>query len=159
MTALLFFKTLAQGFQQLVEAAERLDLLLFFLGEIFLRKFLQPFFRNFGGERFADKIEPLEDVAEHAIELVEIALVLHQRGAGEIVKILDPARRQILVHRLHQRQVFAQRDRHAGAFEFGEKGDEHRCVLVLRRHTIAQIRRGSIRGEGIRNQDVYFVES
>ena len=62
---------------------------------------------------------------EHAVELVEVALVLHQRRARQIVEILDPARGEVLIHRLHQRKIFAQRDRQAGAFEFGEEFDEH----------------------------------
>ncbi len=61
-----------------------------------------------------DEIEALEDVAEHAVELVEIALVLHQRRARQIIEILDAAAGDVLLHRLHQREVFAQRHRHAG---------------------------------------------
>ena len=76
-------------------------------------------------ERLLEQVEALEDVAEHAVELVEVALVLHQRGAREIVEILDAAAGEIGLHRLHQRQVFAQRDGHAGGFQFGEELDEH----------------------------------
>ena len=71
------------------------------------------------------EFEPLEHVAEHAVELVEVALVLDQRGARQIVEVLDPARGEVLVHRLHQREIFAQRHRHAGGLEIMEEGDEH----------------------------------
>src|SRR6185437_3111733 len=64
-------------------------------------------------------------MAEHAIELVEIALVLHQRGARQIVEILDSARGEVGLHRLHQREVLAQRHRHAGRFEVVKESDEH----------------------------------
>ena len=118
-------RRLLQRLQQLVEPAHGLDLLFLFLGEIFLRQFLQPFGRDVGFDRVAQILQPLEHVAEHAVELVEIALVLHQRGARQIIEILDAAGGQIGLHRLHERQIFAQRHRHAGAFEFLEKGDEH----------------------------------
>ena len=65
--------------KQLVEAAHRLDLLLLLLGEIFLGELLQPLGRDLGRERLLHQFEALEDVAEHAVELVEVALVLHQR--------------------------------------------------------------------------------
>ena len=51
-----------------------------------------------------DEIEPLEHVAEDAVEAVEIALVLHQRRARQIVEILDAAAGEVLFHRLHERQ-------------------------------------------------------
>ena len=37
--------------------------------------------------------EPLEDMAEHLVELVEVALVLHQRGAREVVELLHLSHR------------------------------------------------------------------
>ena len=72
-----------------------------------------------------DEIEALEHMAEHAIELVEIALVLHQRRARQIVEILDTPAGEVLLHRLHQREIFAQRHRDAGLFELVKEGDEH----------------------------------
>ena len=71
---------------------------------------------------------------EDAVELVEIALVLHQRRARQVIEILDLARGKIRLHRLHQRQIFAQRHRHAGGFEFLEEGDEH-CFPVMTGHS------------------------
>ncbi len=66
---------------------------------------------------------------EDAIELVEIALVLHQRGARQIIEVLHPARGEVGVHRLHQGEVFAQSDRHAGPLERMEETHEHRALL------------------------------
>src|SRR5579862_6075179 len=126
VTALLFGEPLAQRLEQFFQAAECLDLLLFFFGEIFLGEFFQPLDWNFRGQRVFDQVEAFEDVAEHAVELVEIALVLHQSGARQIVERLDPAVGQILLHRLDQRQIFAQRHRQAGGFELMEEGGEHR---------------------------------
>ena len=73
----------------------------------------------------AHELQALEDVAEHLVELVEVALVLHQCGAGEIVEILDAAVGEVGLHRLHQRQVLLQGDRHLGGFQLVEEGGEH----------------------------------
>ena len=64
-------------------------------------------------------------MAEDTIEFVEVALILHQRSAREVIKILDPPTGEVFLHCLHQREIFAQRHRDAGGFEFVEKGDEH----------------------------------
>ena len=127
VAALLLGEALLQRLQQLVEAAHRLDLLLLFLGEIFVGELLQPLGRNFGRRAPSlQQLEALEHVAEHAVELVEVALVLHQRGARQIIEILDAAAGEVGLHRLHQRQIFAQRHRHAGGLQLVEEGDEHR---------------------------------
>ena len=125
VAALLLGQPLLQRLEQFFQPAHGLDLLLFFLGEIFLRELLQPLGRDVRFRRVAQQFQPLEHVAEHAVELVEIALVLHQRGARQIIEILHPAAGEIGLHRLHQGQILAQRDRHAGGFEFLEKIDEH----------------------------------
>src|SRR4029077_3551900 len=86
------------------------------------------------GERLAHELEALEYMAEHAVELVEVALALDQRGAREIVEDLDPDAGEVLLHRLHQREIFAQRHRHAGGLELVEKANEHgRKLAPLRR--------------------------
>ena len=63
-----------------------------------VRYFSASFFSHSSGisavERLLHQLEALEDVAEHAVELVEVALVLHQRGARQIVEVLDPPRRR-----------------------------------------------------------------
>ena len=126
---LLLLHELAQSFQELVQAPQGLDLLLLLVGEIFLRQLLEPLRRNFDRGRIAHQLEALEHVAEDAVELVEIALVLHQRGAREIIEVLDPPPREVLLHRFHQREIFAQRHRHARGFEVMEEGDEHGANL------------------------------
>ena len=125
MPALLLGQPLLQRLEQFLEPAHGLDLLLFFLGEIFFGQLFEPLGRDLGFGALAQQFEPLEHMAEHTVELVEIALVLHQRGARQIIEILHAAGGQVGLHRLHQRQILAQRDRHAGGFEFLEKGDEH----------------------------------
>ncbi|MHC2257035.1 hypothetical protein ACVILK_006727 [Bradyrhizobium embrapense] len=106
VTALLFLEALLQGLHELVPA-HGLDLLLLFLGEILLGELLQPLL---GDLRLAhgveQALEPLEHGAEHAVELVEIALVLHQGGARQIVEVLDGLFGEIGVKRFHQGQIF-----------------------------------------------------
>jgi hypothetical protein len=80
---------------------------------------------NVGFDHAIDRFQPFEHVAEHAIELVNIALVFHQGGARQIVEVVDAARRQIGVHGFQQRQIFAQGHRYAGCFELLEETDEH----------------------------------
>ncbi len=130
VAAFLFGEPLAQRLEKFFEAAHGLDLLLLFLGEIFFRELLQPLGGDFGGQRLFDEAQTFEDVAEHAVELVEIALVLHQRRARQIIKVLDAAAGDIHLHRFHQRQIFAQRHRNAGLFQLVEEGREHRGILI-----------------------------
>src|SRR5205807_5338802 len=78
MPGLLLGETLAQRLHQLVPAAERLDELLLLLGQVALAEFLEPFVGQLG-LRISRGLEPFEDVAEHPVEAVEMALVLDQR--------------------------------------------------------------------------------
>src|ERR1700722_8521030 len=129
VTALLLFQALAKRLHELVPA-HRLDLLLFFLAEVFFGELLQPFFGNVGLEHPVEQaFQPLEHQAEHAIELVEIALILHQRGAREVIEVLHRLLREVGVDRLHQRQVFAQGHRHLGLAQRCEELQEHTLTL------------------------------
>ena len=73
-----------------------------------VRYFSASFFSHSAGisavSASLEQVEALEHVAEHAVELVEIALVLHQGGARKIVEILDAAAGEVLLHRFHQGQ-------------------------------------------------------
>src|SRR6185295_16528013 len=125
VAALLFSQPLAKRLEQLVEAARRLNLLLFFLGQVFLRELFQPFGRNVGFDHIIDRFKSFEYMSEDAIEFVQIALVLHQCRAREKIEILHLSRSEIGIHCLHQRQIFAQRHRYAGLLQFLEKSNEH----------------------------------
>jgi hypothetical protein len=123
----LLLQALLQLLHDLVPAAERLDLGLLFFAQIELGDGAQPLLGDLRLQRLAHQFEALEDVAEHLVELVEVALVLHQRGAREVVEVLDAAVGQIGLHRLHQRQVLLQGDGNLGGFQLMEEGGEHRC--------------------------------
>jgi hypothetical protein len=64
-------------------------------------------------------------VPEDAVEPVEVALVFDQRRARQVVEILDIERRHAFLHRLHQGQIFAQRDRDFGLAQLDKEGKEH----------------------------------
>ena len=69
-------------------------------------------------------------MAEDLIEAVEMALVLHQGGAGEIVEILDAARR-VGADGLEKRQVLLEGNRNLGGAKLGEKSGEHEGLFLL----------------------------
>ena len=128
--ALLLLQPLAQRLHELVPA-HRLDLLLLFLGEVFFRELLQPFGGNVRLLHGVEQaLQPLEHGAEHAVELVEIALVLHQRGARQIIEILHRLVGEVGVERLHQRQIFAQGHRDLRVAQRCEELQEHSASCV-----------------------------
>ena len=122
---LLLLEALLQRFHELVPA-HRLDLFLLLLAEILLGELLQPFGRDL---RLLHRVEQVfqafEGGPEHPVELVEIALVFHQRGARQVVKILHALIGEVGVERLHQRQIFAERDRNLGVAQRREELQEH----------------------------------
>ena len=122
---LLFFKTLLESLHELVPA-HGLDLLLLFLAEIFLGQLLQPLLGNLGLLHGVEQaFKPLEHRAEDAVELVEVALILHQRGPRQVVEILHRIVSEVGVERLHQREVFAQRHGDLRIAQRGEELQEH----------------------------------
>src|SRR5687767_10292755 len=73
--ALLLLETFLERLHELFPPAERFDQLLLFVGEKFLGELLQPFFRDQERER-VDFDDALEIRGEHAVEAVEVLLVL-----------------------------------------------------------------------------------
>ena len=132
MALFLLLKALLQGFHQFLEAAHGLDLVHFFLGEEFLGHLAQPFLGNVGHvDGVCHAVEALEDVSEHLVELVDIALVLHQGRAGQVIEILDIRIDDLFVHGFHEHQVFLQRHRHFGFAQFIEEVEEHMGVFPV----------------------------
>jgi hypothetical protein len=135
VAALLFLEALGQRLHQLVPA-KLLDLRLFFFGEIFLGEFAEPLFRDLRRAGIVrHQIEALEDMAEHAVEFVEVALVFHECCARQEIEILDTPVGEIGVgvECLHQREIFTHGDGQARGFQLVEEVDEH-CRLNLPRH-------------------------
>ena len=65
-------------------------------------------------------------MAEHPVEPVEVALVLHQAGTRQVVEVLDALVGEVALERLEQGEVLPQRDRDPGGPQLGEEGEEHR---------------------------------
>src|SRR5688572_328531 len=125
VAAFLLLQALAQRLHQLLPAAERLDLLLFLLREGELDLLQQPFQRDL--RLYArDGLDPLPELGEGAVELVEIGLVLHQRGARQVIEVVHRRADDPLVHGLEQGEVFLNRDRQLVRLELEEEVDQHR---------------------------------
>ena len=77
VSALLLGQALAQRLEQLVEPAHRLDLRLLLVGEQKLGELLEPFLGNLR-RLLGWRLDALEAMAEDAVELVEVALVLNE---------------------------------------------------------------------------------
>ena len=122
---LLLLQALLQGLHQLLEAAQRLDLGLLLVGEELFCELLQPFRRDVRHQVLVDPLEALEDMGEDPVELVEVPLVLHQGGAGQVVEVVHVQADDVAVHRLHQGEVFPQGHRHLGVAKLREKAQEH----------------------------------
>ena len=73
-------------------------------------------------ERLLDALEVLR---ERAVEAIEMLLVLHHRGAGEVVEIVDAVLGHPRVERLEQREVLGQRDGDAGFADGVEELRQH----------------------------------
>ena len=74
----LLLEALLQLLHDLFPAAERLDLGLFLLGQELFVPSCEPFFGNVDTSSRSSGFQALESVAENLVELVQIALVLHQ---------------------------------------------------------------------------------
>ena len=132
MALLLLFETLFQRFHQFLEPAHGFNFGHFFRRQEFLCHLTQPFFRQvLRLDRVAQRVQALEDMAEHFVEFVDIALILHQRGAGEIVEILNITVDDALIHGFHKRQILFQSDRDFGFAEFIEEVEKHGALLTF----------------------------
>ncbi len=125
MTALLLGEALFQLLHDLVPTAKRLDPGLVFVAQVEFGDAAQPFLRDFGDAGVGQRFEALEDMAEDLIEAVEVALVLHERRAREVVEIFDAAIGDAGAHGVEQRQVFLERDGELRVAKLGEEGREH----------------------------------
>ena len=125
VTLFLLGEALLQLLHDFVPAAEFGDPLLVLIGEVQRAETAEPVFRDLGFERFGSQFEAFEDVREDLIEAIEVALVLHQRGAREVIEILDPISRDTGTDGFEQRQVFFECDWNFGGAKLGEKRLEH----------------------------------
>ncbi len=126
---LLLFQAFLERFHQLVPA-HLLDGGLLLGRQLFLEHLAQPVGGDFLGE-VGQHLDALEVGGEGAVELVEVLLVLDQRGAGQVIEVVDRAgvglarADHVGLQRLQQRQELLDRDRQLGGAQGIEEIDEH----------------------------------
>ena len=112
VTAFLLGEAGLERFHDLVPRAERVDRLHLLGGEILFGDQLEPFLGNVGGEVFAcGRDEALEHRAEDLVEAVELAFVVNEHAAAEIIELLGLGRDDLGVERLEEQQMLLQAGR------------------------------------------------
>ncbi|MCY1542737.1 hypothetical protein D9M68_785000 [compost metagenome] len=144
MLFLLLLEALLELLDQLVEAAEALDLGLLFLGEVLLEFLAQPLLGDHRLEEVVELVEALEVGAEGAVEFVEVALVFDHHRAGEVVELVHVGEHDVVLERVDQVEQLADRDRHLGRAHFVEQVEQHGCTLKV----VADVPSPSGRGLG-----------
>ena len=131
VAALLLGQTLLECGHDLVPRSQRLDLGHLLGGEVFFGDQPQPFLGDVGGNLLPTRRQhALEDFAEHLVKPVELALVVDEAGAGEVIELLGPVGGAALldhpgVERLEQHQMLLERGRQPAAPQRLDKRDEH----------------------------------
>ena len=129
MAALLVLQTFAQSLHQLVKTAKRLDFGLFRVGQVFFGHSGQPVGGDIDGLEHLfepDLVQPFETGGKGAVELVQVAFVLHHRHPGEVVERLDIIGGEALLHALQKGQILPQGYGDAGLSQVIEEGQKHR---------------------------------
>jgi hypothetical protein len=124
---LLLLQALLERLHQLVPA-HLLDLGLLLRAELELQHLAQPVERDVAGE-VGEHLHALEVGGKGAVELVEVGLVLDQRGARQVVELVHRRAAFVVDHagaqRFEQGQVFLDRHRQFGRAQGEEEVDEH----------------------------------
>jgi hypothetical protein len=124
VTLLLLGQALLEGLHQLVPA-ELFELRAFGVGQMFFRRLPQPFFGN-QHVHSRQGLDALEVLAESAVILVEIALVLDQDRPREDVEVVDTMFDDMLLQCLEQGKELLDRDWQPARLEVEEEVDQHR---------------------------------
>ena len=129
MALFLLVEPLLERFHQLVPA-HLLDGGFLLGRQLFFKNLAQPLSRDLLAE-VSDVLDALEVGGESAVELVEVLLVLDQRGARQVVKVVDRAgvglarTDHVGLQRFEQCQEFLDRHRQFGGAQGVEKVDQH----------------------------------
>ena len=145
---LLLLEALLQRLHQLVPA-HLLDRRLLFGREFELERLAQPLERDVLAE-VGEQLHALEVGRERAVELVEVRLVLDQRGARQVVELVDRRADDAGLDGVEQGQVLLDRDLQLGRAQRVEEVDQHGVARVWRGHR--RPRSPSIAGLGRRRR-------
>jgi len=108
--------------------AHLLDGGLVFRAEFEFQRLAQPVQRHILGE-VGEQFDALEVRTESTVELVELRLVLDERGAGQVVEVVHRLADDAGLQRFQQRQVLLDRDLQLGGAQGVEEVDEHGRAL------------------------------
>ena len=125
MPALLLLQALLQLLHQLLEAPHRLDERLLFIAQPQLGLPAEPLLRDLPVEGVEELPHPLEVRPEALVEAVEVAFVLHERGARKIVEVVHAQHRDPPIEGFEQGQVLGDRDRHVVPAQAEEEVNQH----------------------------------
>jgi len=132
VAALLLVEQLLQALHQGFEAAEFFNLVQLLGAQEFFRQLLEPFLGQVLDRHALGRLEALEHLAEDAVEAVEVALVLHQGGAAEVVEVIDGIVGHARLHGAHEGEVLGDGGREAGRAKGQDEGREHRKAPLSR---------------------------
>ena len=106
-------------------------------GEILFGDELEPLLGDGGGQVFArGRDEPLEHRAEDLVEAVELAFVVNEDAAAEIIELLGVGRDDLGVERLEQQQMLLQAGGNSAAPQRLDKANEHALPLPRARREV-----------------------
>src|SRR5690606_20329518 len=130
MTLILLFHALFEGFNQLFQATQRLDLGLLFFGQVFLELGSQPVIRYQSLEQILQILDTVEIRLEGAVEFVEVSFIFYEAHARQVIELLHVGKSQTLLDRFQQVQKLPQTGRHFRTADFEEKIDQHKAELL-----------------------------
>jgi len=117
---LLFFQAFLEFLDQLVEAAQGLDLRALLVAQRAFELLAQPLFGNQCFEVLVEVLQTVEVGRKGPVELIEMALVLDQNGASQVVEFVHVGEHHLVLQRTDQVKQFAQGHRHLGRAHFVE---------------------------------------
>src|SRR6185437_4940933 len=97
------------------------------------RQLAQPFFRQVFDLHALRRLQAPEAGSKHAVETVQVPLILHQGRAREVVEILDAVLGNAVLHRRHQGQVLGDGGGQAGRTQTQDKMREHQAPRRARK--------------------------
>ena len=120
MLLFLLLEALLEFLDQLVQAAQALDLPLFLVAQQALEFLAQPFLGDHRLDMFVEVFQTLEVGAEGTVELVEVAFVFDQDRARQVVELVHVGEHDVVLERVDQVEQLAHRHRHLGRAHFVE---------------------------------------